>query len=54
MTETVERIVLASRPVGEPTLDSFRLEEFPIPQPGPDRYCCARCGFRSTPTCAVG
>ena len=35
MTETAERIVLASRPVGEPTLDNFRLEEFPIPQPGP-------------------
>ncbi len=35
MTETAERIVLASRPVGEPTLDNFRLEERPIPQPGP-------------------
>ena len=37
MTETAERIVLASRPVGEPMLDNFRLEEFPIPQPGPDQ-----------------
>ena len=37
MTETAERIVLASRPVGEPTLDNFRLEEVPIPQPGPDQ-----------------
>ena len=35
MTETAERIVLASRPVGEPTLDNFRLQELPIPQPGP-------------------
>jgi NADPH-dependent curcumin reductase CurA len=35
MTETAERIVLASRPVGEPTLDNFRLEERPIPKPGP-------------------
>jgi NADPH-dependent curcumin reductase len=35
MTETAERIVLASRPVGEPTLDNFRLEELPIPQPRP-------------------
>src|SRR5450759_2140377 len=35
MTETVQRIVLASRPVGEPTLDNFRLEELPTPQPGP-------------------
>jgi NADPH-dependent curcumin reductase CurA len=33
--KTAERIVLASRPVGEPTLHNFRLEEFPIPQPGP-------------------
>jgi NADPH-dependent curcumin reductase CurA len=37
MTKTTERIVLASRPVGEPTLDNFRLEELPIPQPGPDQ-----------------
>jgi len=35
MTEAAERIVLASRPVGEPTLDNFRLEELPVPQPGP-------------------
>ena len=35
MTETARRIVLASRPVGEPTLNNFRLEEVPIPQPGP-------------------
>ena len=34
MTETFERIVLASRPVGEPTLDNFRLEKHPISQPG--------------------
>ena len=35
MTETAERIDLASRPVGEPTLDDFRLDELPIPKPGP-------------------
>jgi NADPH-dependent curcumin reductase CurA len=35
MTKTTERIVLASRPVGEPTLDNFRLEERPTPSPGP-------------------
>jgi hypothetical protein len=35
MTNIAERIVLASRPVGEPTVDNFRLEELPIPQPGP-------------------
>lgn len=28
------RIVLASRPVGKPTLDNFRLETAPIPEPG--------------------
>jgi len=31
MTETIERIVLASRPVGEPALDNFRSEKLPIP-----------------------
>ena len=35
MTEVAQRIVLASRPVGEPTQDNFRLEELPIPQPRP-------------------
>jgi hypothetical protein len=35
MTERAQWIVLASRPVGEPTSDNFRLEEGPIPQPGP-------------------
>src|SRR3974377_706450 len=35
MTEPAQRIGLASRPVGEPTLDNFRLEELPIPQHGP-------------------
>jgi NADPH-dependent curcumin reductase len=35
MSETARRIVLASRPVGEPKASDFRLEEFPVPQPGP-------------------
>jgi NADPH-dependent curcumin reductase CurA len=35
MPETARRIVLASRPVGEPKASDFRLEEFPLPQPGP-------------------
>ena len=35
MPETARRIVLASRPVGEPKPSHFRLEEFPVPQPGP-------------------
>src|SRR6185503_16684000 len=35
MSETARRIVLASRPVGEPKASDFRLEEFPLPQPGP-------------------
>jgi NADPH-dependent curcumin reductase CurA len=35
MTEAARRIVLASRPVGEPKASDFRLEEFPVPQAGP-------------------
>src|SRR5262245_58312210 len=34
MTESIQRIVLASRHVGEPTLDNFRSEKVLIPQPG--------------------
>src|SRR5947207_2793204 len=37
MAQTAQRIVLASRPVGEPTLGNFRVEELPIPHPGPDQ-----------------
>src|ERR1041385_7458892 len=33
MPATARRIVLASRPVGEPKPSDFRLEEFPVPQP---------------------
>jgi NADPH-dependent curcumin reductase CurA len=36
MTETIQRIVLASRPIGEPTLDNFRSEKLPIPHLGSD------------------
>jgi NADPH-dependent curcumin reductase CurA len=35
MAETARRIVLASRPIGEPKPADFRLEEFPRPQAGP-------------------
>src|SRR5258707_3956291 len=35
MPEPARRIVLASRRVGEPKPSDFRLEEFPVPQPGP-------------------
>jgi len=35
MPETARRIVLASRPVGEPKSADFRLEQAPVPQPGP-------------------
>jgi NADPH-dependent curcumin reductase CurA len=35
MTEVARRIVLASRPVGDPKNSDFRLEQFPVPQPGP-------------------
>src|SRR6266540_1788695 len=34
MPETARRIVLASRPVGEPKPSDFRLEEVPLPSPG--------------------
>ena len=33
--DTARRIVLASRPVGEPKASDFRLEEMPVPQAGP-------------------
>ncbi len=35
MAETARRVVLASRPVGEPKPDNFRIEEFAVPAPGP-------------------
>ena len=35
MTTQNRRIVLASRPVGEPKDSDFRLEEAPVPEPGP-------------------
>jgi NADPH-dependent curcumin reductase CurA len=35
MPETARRIVLASRPVGDPKPSDFRLEDSPVPQPGP-------------------
>ena len=34
MTDQMKRIVLASRPKGEPTAEDFRLEECPLPEPG--------------------
>jgi NADPH-dependent curcumin reductase CurA len=34
MAETARRIVLASRPVGEPQPSDFRLEDFAVPTPG--------------------
>jgi NADPH-dependent curcumin reductase CurA len=35
MPDTARRIVLASRPVGEPKPSDFRLETFAVPAPGP-------------------
>lgn len=37
MADLAQRIVLASRPVGAPVPDNFRLEEVPIPTPGSGR-----------------
>ncbi len=36
--ETHQRIALASRPQGTPTLDNFRLEEGPLPTPGDGEF----------------
>ena len=38
MTDTMKRIVLASRPEGEPTTDNFRLEEADMPKPGKGEF----------------
>lgn len=34
MSQSAQRIVLASRPVGEPKPENFRLEDYPVPVPG--------------------
>jgi NADPH-dependent curcumin reductase len=34
------RIVLAARPQGRPTTENFRLEEAPVPEPGPGQMLC--------------
>ena len=34
MSQSAKRIVLASRPVGEPKPENFRLEDYPVPAPG--------------------
>src|SRR3954453_4169159 len=34
MSQSAKRIVLVSRPVGEPKPSDFRLEEYPVPSPG--------------------
>ena len=41
MADTVNRrIVLASRPQGRPSADNFRLEQAPVPEPGPGQVLC--------------
>ena len=37
-SDTMQRIVLASRPTGEVSLDNFRLEEAPMPEPGEGEF----------------
>ncbi|MGB3505984.1 MAG: NADP-dependent oxidoreductase, partial [Xanthobacteraceae bacterium] len=34
MSQSAKRIVLASRPVGEPTPANFRFEDYAVPTPG--------------------
>jgi NADPH-dependent curcumin reductase CurA len=46
MAELNRRIVLASRPEGWPTEANFRLEEMPLPQPGPGEFL-VRCEYLS-------
>jgi NADPH-dependent curcumin reductase len=38
--EVNRRIVLATRPQGRPSAANFRLEEAPVPEPGPDQVLC--------------
>jgi NADPH-dependent curcumin reductase CurA len=38
MTDTLRRIVLADRPTAEPGPEHFRLEEGPMPEPGPGEF----------------
>ncbi len=54
MTETIERIVLASRPVGEPTIDNFRSEKLPIPHLESDAMLLRTLWLSLDPTCAAG
>ena len=35
MADPARRVVLVSRPVGEPTPENFRTEDFPVPTPVP-------------------
>src|SRR5712672_3213056 len=37
MSQPAKRVVLASRPVGEPKASDFRIEEYAAPTPGPDQ-----------------
>jgi NADPH-dependent curcumin reductase CurA len=39
-TDVNRRIVLATRAQGRPTADNFRLEEAPVPAPGPGQMLC--------------
>ena len=49
---TNRRIVLAARPQGAATLNSFRMEEVPVGAPREGEVFFASCGCHSTPTCA--
>jgi NADPH-dependent curcumin reductase CurA len=34
MPQSAKRVILVSRPVGEPRASDFRIEEYPLPTPG--------------------
>lgn len=49
---TNRRIVLASRPHGEPSADNFRIEDVALPPTGHDQIWYATASCRWTRTCA--
>ena len=53
MTDTNRRVLLKSRPQGEPTRANFDVVDAPVPEPRTASISRARSGCRSIPTCAA-
>jgi len=49
-----KRVVLVSRPVGEPKPSDFRIEDYAMPTPGDGEVLLRTSGCRSIPICAGG